>query len=432
MKVFKFGGASVRDAAAVRNVANILRSYAGEPLVVVVSAMGKTTNALEEVVNAYTHPQPTEGAAVAALTKVKEYHYSIVAELFGTGDTAEEVGESLNEGFVEIEWILEETPSESYDYIYDQIVSIGEFLSTRIVSAYLTHVNIANNWLDARDVIRTDNTYREGVVDWSDTEARIQRTLSAMLERGIVVTQGFIGGTSENFTTTLGREGSDYSAAIFAHCLNADSLTVWKDVDGILSADPRRFPNATLLPHLRYSEAIEMTRFGATVLHPKTMKPLMEKSIELHVRSFLNPNVDGTVIAETFPQTQRSSSMYGEITVIAVKKEQIYLSIRTRDSHFIDSATIRILFTIFERHRIAINLLQMGAVQVSVVVDSCERLADALAELRISFHISEEQHVHIVSIANPTPEAMQEFGDSKKIYIRQFEGSVVRFVQPAD
>ncbi|MEM6726834.1 MAG: aspartate kinase, partial [Bacteroidota bacterium] len=256
MRVFKFGGASVKDAESIRNTADIIDSQGNGPLVVVVSAMGKTTNALEAVCDAYFQK---DGTANEKLDAIKVAHYEVAQALF---DTQNEVFAAINDTFVEIDWILEDDPEESYDYLYDQIVSIGEFLSTKIIAAYLNSRGMATRWLDVRDVILTDNTYREARVDWKTTEQNMKTQIPSLLENGIVLTQGFIGGTSENFTTTLGREGSDFTAAIFSTCLNANSMTVWKDVPGILSADPKLFKNVTKIDRLSFQEAIEMTYYG--------------------------------------------------------------------------------------------------------------------------------------------------------------------------
>ncbi len=386
-KIFKFGGASVKDAAAVRNVAAILANYNSEPIVVVVSAMGKITNALEEVVNAYMR---NEGDAHEKLGLVKNAHYQILRDLFGTEN--HEVYHSLNDRFVEIEWILEETPEETYDYIYDQIVSIGEFLSTQIVSAYLNEIGIKNTWLDVRDVIRTDNTYRDGNVDWSDTETRIRRTLPELLTKGLVVTQGFIGGTSENFTTTLGREGSDYTAAIFSYCLHAETMTVWKDVPGILTADPRLFNNVSKIDRLSYREAIEMTYYGAQVIHPKTIKPLQNKNIPLHVRSFLQPEAVGTIIDDTATTTDYPP-------MIVVKANQVLLHIATRDFSFVAEEHLSAIFALLATHRLSANMMLNTAISFSVCVNNIpERLAALQNELNSRFNIKLESDLELITI----------------------------------
>ncbi|MES2397850.1 MAG: aspartate kinase, partial [Bacteroidota bacterium] len=276
MKVFKFGGASVKDAEAVKNVATILKQYPNQNIVVVLSAMGKTTNALERLTNAYffsgeNKTAETENAAVV-LEEIKKYHFDIIEQLFP--DKNHSIYNEINNAFVELDWAIEEAPSHSYDHEYDQIVSIGEIVSTKIVNAYLNQAGIKSKWQDVRDFIQTDNTYREGNVDWELTQ-RLSQSLAT--SEGITVTQGFIGGTSENFTTTLGREGSDYTAAIIAFTTNAESVTIWKDVPGVLNADPKWFAETKKIEHLSYHDAIELAYYGATVIHPKTIKPLQNK-----------------------------------------------------------------------------------------------------------------------------------------------------------
>src|SRR5690606_2653903 len=284
MQVFKFGGASVKDTENIKNAASIISQYQTSELLVIVSALNKTTNALEEVVENY-YKQNND--PFVALDRVKTEHLNILHELFY--DSKHPVYHEIMNCFVEIEWILEEEPQDSYDYLYDQIVSVGELLSSKILAAYCLQVGIAAKWIDARDYIATDNTYREAAVDWKTTETKIRKELPAILDDFIIITQGFIGSTSENFTTTLGREGSDYSAAIFASCLNAEDITIWKDVPGVLNADPKWFTQTELITDLSYTDAIELTYYGATVIHPKTIKPLQNKKITLNVRSFINP-----------------------------------------------------------------------------------------------------------------------------------------------
>lgn len=282
MQVFKFGGASVVNAEAVKNLVAIIQQAEKENLLIVVSAMGKMTNKLELLSNAYIFGQENTHDL---LDEVKAYHFNILNDLFDNHNHP--IFNDVANTFVEIEWLLEEEASDAPDYIYDQIVSIGEVVSTKIVAAYLNESNISAVWADARNFIKTDNTYREGQVDWEKTETEIKRNLVPLLKKNIVVTQGFIGSTSENFTTTLGREGSDYSAAIFCACLDATALTIWKDVPGVLNADPKWFDETERIPQLSYHDAIELTYYGATVIHPKTIKPLQNKNIPLYVKSFL-------------------------------------------------------------------------------------------------------------------------------------------------
>src|SRR5690606_28244014 len=280
MQVFKFGGASVKDADGIINLGRIVSRQPNNNLLIVISAMGKTTNLLEELTFRFVKQtsDPHE-----LLDQAKQYHLEIMQSLFP--DRNHPVYDDVANRFVEIEWILEEEPMDPLDYAYDQIVAVGELVSTTIVSHYLNATGIRNTWVDARGCILTDNTHREARVNWEATEARIQHELPHLLAEQLVITQGFIGSTSENFTTTLGREGSDYSAAIFAACLGAESVTIWKDVPGVLNADPKWFDKTELIPELSYLDAIELTYYGATVIHPKTIKPLQNKGITLHVKS---------------------------------------------------------------------------------------------------------------------------------------------------
>jgi aspartate kinase len=291
MQVYKFGGASISSAAAIKNMASIVKQYKGGKLLIVMSAMGKITNQLECLTQAYLQGN---ASSHAKLDEIKAYHFGILTDLFP--DTKDAIYNDVSNAFVEIEWLLEEEASDGPDYIYDQIVSIGEIVSTKIVCAYLNSIGCPTQWVDARNFIKTDNSYKEGKVDWEKTELAIQKELPGLLEQQFIITQGFIGSTSENFTTTLGREGSDYSAAIFSSCLNASALTIWKDVTGVYNADPKWFKDTERIPLLSYHDAIEMTYYGATIIHPKTLKPLQNKDIPLYVRSFNNPNEPGTDI----------------------------------------------------------------------------------------------------------------------------------------
>ena len=291
MKIFKFGGASVKDADAVVNVTNILNQFAGQKIVVVISAMGKSTNALESIFKAYMAKQDYQ----PALEALKEFHLSVIGQLFS--DKNHSVYQLFNETITQLETILEKEPIENANYQYDQIVSFGELLSTKIISHYAHDNGVKNRWINAKSIIRTDNKYREANIDWVNTNQQIiSRVTQKHQEADVIITQGFIGATPERLTTTLGREGSDFTAAIIGAALDAESVTVWKDVPGILTGDPKIFKNAELMDKLSYNEAIEMTYYGAKVLHPKTIKPLENKGIPLHVKSFVEPSQNGTVI----------------------------------------------------------------------------------------------------------------------------------------
>lgn len=406
MKVFKFGGASVRDAAAIRNVGEIMGRFEGEQIAIVVSAMGKTTNALERVVS---HFYKQDGDAFAALKEVKDLHYQILGELFEAGDP---VFDAINDTFVEIEWIIEEEPQESYDYLYDQIVSVGEFLSTKVLAAYLNHIGLPTSWLDARDVILTDNTYREAQVQWETTVRQAQQHIPSMLERGFVLTQGFVGGTSENFTTTLGREGSDYTAAILSYCLDAESMTVWKDVPGILTADPRLFKNVTKLDRLSYREAIEMTYYGAKVIHPKTIKPLQNKNIPLLVKSFIEPDGKGTMISDMIEQRYPP--------MIVIEKGQALLHVSRRDFSFVDEESLSELFTLFKNYRVRVNLMQNSAISFSICVNNQpERIAPLLAALDKDYKVIKDEGLELITVRHYRNDQLTELKRNKMVLLEE-------------
>ena len=409
LNVFKFGGASLRDAAAIRNVASILQDYRGQQLVVVVSAMGKTTNALEKVAQAYWKGNPDEARQL--LTELLNVTLTTAKELFPEGIPGE-LQAGLNDLFVSVEWALEDEPNLEYDYDYDQIVSLGELVSSTLVAAYLNAADLPTTWLDARDCIITDNTYREGWVQWPETQARITRNVPPLLEKGFVLTQGFIGSTSENFTTTLGREGSDYSAAIFSYCLDAEKMSIWKDVPGVLTADPRLFENVSLVERLSYKEAIEMTYYGASIIHPKTIKPLQNKSIPLHVRSFLDPVGPGTVIsadaADTYPP------------MVAVEKEQALVNISTRDFSFVAEHHIRELFEHITTTRLQVNMMQNTAISFNVVVnDIDDRVARFCQLVDTNFKTTVDRDLELITIRHYTPEVA---GSMRRGKIQLLEG----------
>jgi len=420
IKVFKFGGASIKDSASFINVANILSAFRGEKIVLIVSALGKTTNALEEVVNAYYFKK---GNANELLEKVKHDHYQILKELFH--ETEDKIFDEVNNTFVEIDWILEDEPHDAYDYLYDQIVSIGEMVSSKMLAGYLNHRNIPVQWLDVRDCIRTDSTFREGKVDWQITEQNIQQKIPSLLNNQFVLTQGFLGGTSENFTTTLGREGSDYSAAIFAYALDAESVTIWKDVYGVLNADPRYFPNATKIDLLSYHEAIEMTYYGATVIHPKTIKPLQNKKIPLHVRYFPDPGKSGTIINE-------DGDVSGYTPVLVLKPNQILISIYPKDFSFIAEESLSHIFRILANHRVKANLMQNSALSFSICADFSERISPLLEELKQPFAVLINEHLELLTIRHYTPEVIERYLKGKTILLEQKSRQTMQLVMQND
>lgn len=403
LNVFKFGGASLKDASAVRNVAEILQQYKGQPLVIVASAMGKTTNALEKVAEAY-HKEDID-AAKYRLTALHNATLTTIKELFGD-DIPEDLIANLNDSFVSVEWALEDPPSVEYDYDYDQIVPLGELISSHLLAAYLNFSGLTTNWLDARDCIITDNTHREGWVQWPETQMRITRMVPPLLEQGFVLTQGFIGSTTENFTTTLGREGSDYSAAIFSYCLDAEKMSIWKDVPGVLTADPRLFDNVSLVERLSYKEAIEMTYYGATIIHPKTIKPLQNKSIPLHVRSFIDPEGPGTQItgdaADTYPP------------MVAIEKDQALVNISTRDFSFVAEHHIKELFEHITNTRLQVNMMQNTAISFNIVVNDVEdRVVRFCQLIEDNFKTTVDRDLELITIRHYSNEVSESMRSGK-------------------
>ena len=410
MKVFKFGGASIVDAQGVRNVAEIIRRNATESMCIVISAMGKTTNALEEIVHAYFNKT---GEASQLLETLKQKHLDLLSELFP--NERNQVENDIEDIFAELYWAIEETQIKSFDYEYDQIVSQGEFISTRIVSAYLNASQIKTSWLDARDIIRTDNTYREGQVDWLFTQKAVDSLITNEINSQspqFFLTQGFIGGTSENYTTTLGREGSDYTAAILAYCLNAKDVTIWKDVPGVLNADPRHFPQAQLLPALSYYDAIELAYYGATVIHPKTIKPLQNKNIPLFVKSFVSPEAPGTCIKE--------DELRQEIPTYIFKKQQILISVSPRDFSFILEENLRDLFELFSQNRAHVNLMQNSALSFSVCVTIDQiRLISLIQELDKKYKVKYNEHCELITIRNYSDELANQLIGNRPVLLEQ-------------
>lgn len=416
MKIFKFGGASVKDAAAVRNVAEILKSYENQEVLVVISAMAKNTNALEEVWKSYIHKKDDLHEKIK---QVVDFHTNMVVELFGTDNHA--ISDEINNVFVELDWIIEEEPLDEKNYLYDQMVSLGELLSTKIVEAYLKSIGIASVWLDARAYIKTDNHYREGKVDWEKTKAAIQSEIPLYLKKKIVITQGFIGCTSENFTTTLGREGSDYSAAIFAHSLDAESVTIWKDVPGVLTADPKLFPDAIKLDDIPYAEAIEMTYYGASVIHPKTIKPLQNKKIPLFVKAFSAPNEPGTCVG-------RKENVVFTEPIIIVKSNQKLLSISTLDFSFIAEENLSELIGLMSKHAIKINTMQNSAMTFSCCVDDDEYIDDLIKEMSTKYKVYYNFPVELITIRHYTEQVINRLMSGKELLLEQRSRSTVQLV----
>ncbi|MGF1924147.1 MAG: aspartate kinase [Bacteroidia bacterium] len=385
MQVFKFGGASVRDADGVRNLGNIIKNHGTNQILIVVSAMGKTTNRLEELTKAYINGDANSNLI---FEEIKDAHFAILNKLFN--DQRHPIYNDVANAFVEIEWLLEEEASDPADYLYDQIVSIGEMVSTKIVAAYLNEIGLPTIWADARNYVRTDNNYKDANVDWEKTSQEINKHLPTLLSKGIVVTQGFVGGTSENFTSTLGREGSDYSAAIFSSCLSAEALTIWKDVPGVLNADPKWFDETEKIEELSYHDAIELTYYGATVIHPKTIKPLQNKNIPLYVRSFITPEGKGTKISNVNIPLPVPSFIF--------KVNQVLISIFPKDFSFIIEESLSEIFRLFHKHKVKVNTMLNSAISFSVSVDDSEKIDALLTELSTTFKVKYNKGLELVTI----------------------------------
>ena len=408
MKVFKFGGASVKDAAGVRNLAEIVRTQ-GQDAVVVVSAMGKTTNALEDLVRAYVQQQVDE--AYNHLKQILAYHTGIMAGL--TGDFT-----AVHQTFAHLENALNQPPTGAFDEIYDQFVSLGEVLSTQIIAAHLQTTPIPVHWLDARQLIRTDMTFREGRVDWIETNKLINEAITGST---VTITQGFIGQTVDGRTTTLGREGSDYTAAIFAYCLNAESVTIWKDVPGVLNADPKWFDETVLLETLTYQDAIELAYYGATVIHPKTIKPLQNKGIPLYVRSFLKPDVPGTVIGNYQRHLQVASFIF--------KVDQVLISLHPNDFSFIAEDNLSRIFGRFAQAGVKINLMQNTAISFSVAVDNNPDRVPALLDLlKQDFRVSYNDGLELITIRYYDQGTIDRVLVNKKLLLEQKSRYTVQLV----
>lgn len=404
MKVFKFGGASVSSAEAVRNSVNILNMYPGNK-VLVISAMGKTTNALEIVARKYFNQDPE---VWTAFQEVKTYHEGIITELWGEQTTLQEV-ERL---FDQINSRISGERSLNFDYEYDQIVAYGELISTQIISLYFNKIGLKNRWIDARNCLKTDDQYRESNINWELSERLARRQFTFETEE-LYITQGFIGGTLTNQTTTLGREGSDYTAAILANLLDAEEVSIWKNVPGILNADPDFFSNTQKLDELSYKEAIELSYSGAKVIHPKTIKPLQNKNIPLFVKSFLEPEKPGTIIHSVeFPLEL--------VPVIIVKKNMALITLSPNDFSFISINSVSDVFSLFAKFRLKVGLLQQSAIDLSLAFDEPEQGIDSLIkQLQEKFEVKYNTDLDLVTIRYYTPESVNQIAKGRKIYIEQ-------------
>lgn len=402
MKVYKFGGASVRSAEGIRNLRSIV-SVCPNRLIVVVSALGKTTNALETLLNMYFESSLMQEEQ---LLKIEQEHIAIATELL-TRSTAEKI---LSPLFAEIRSLISGRLKGSYDFCYDQLVSYGEILSTTIVYTYLKQENDSIGWLDARRLLVTDSNYREAGVNFEETAARLQPALSD--NKRIFLIQGFIGGNAEGYSTTLGREGSDYTAAVLANITKADSVTIWKDVPGILNADPKQFSNTIQLPSVSYQEAVELSYFGAQIIHPKTIKPLQNLGIPLWVKSFINPAAAGTLID--------ANASSGEVPVYVLKQNQVLITIRPKDLSFMLEESLSEVFMVLSRNRVKINMIQNSAISISITVDGVMRyIQPALAELKARFNVLYNENLELFTIRNYREREAETVTSGRKVYMLQ-------------
>jgi len=409
MKVFKFGGASLKTATGIQNVSSIIQSQKGNKLLVIVSAMGKTTDMLERVVNLSVSGQEFEHT----LSSLKNYHYDVIEELFTDGNS---VVKEIDTVFSNLEEQLKEVAD--FDQVYDQVVSLGEVLSSVIVHHYLLSRKVKSHWIDARNFIQTDSTFREGKVDWSATAESIQE-LKSILSDHIIITQGFIGRTPDGYSTTLGREGSDFSAAIFASSLQAESVTIWKDVPGVMNADPRRFPNALVFTELPFKEAAEMTYYGASVIHPKTIKPLANNSIPLLVKNFDDPNLPGTIIHEC--------TIENLPPLIVLKDNQCLISCKVTDYTFITEEQLSIIFNALHELNIRINVMQNSAISFSFCIDFRESKVTKLIEkLQRSFEVYYNTGLTLITVKNYDEESSERYRKMAGVLLEQSSRSTLQ------
>jgi len=411
MKVFKFGGASVSTADRIKKVGAILENHSNEKLLVVVSAMGKTTNALEKVVEGFYNGNMQH--ALELFHAIKNDHLAIVHQLGELTNSPLTTHHSLIDFFTEVEWLLHDKPVRSFDYYYDQVVCIGEILSSAIVSAYLNSVGISNQWVDVRDVFRTDDNFRDARIDWPFTAQRVNENIVPLFKQtNIVLTQGFIGATDENESTTLGREGSDYSAAVFANLLDAENQTIWKDVQGVMNADPKQYANAKWIKELNYQEVIEMAYYGAQVIHPKTIKPLQNKNIPLYVRSFIQPDDEGTCI--------QGKNLNHLPPIIVYKQKQVLIELKSKDFSFVGEGLTAEVDEIFRSIKFKPNLIQTAAISILCVVDDySDKVQEFALKASNSFDVNVSKDLTLLTIRHYDEQVLSELLGSKETLLRQ-------------
>jgi len=409
MKVFKFGGASINTSERIVNTGEILKQHSGEKILVIISAMGKTTNALEKVVDAFFDGRSAD--ALRLFEQVKQTHLQMLKYLITIN--WQQAENQLKDFFTEVEWLLHDKPVRNYDYYYDQVACSGELMSTSLVSNYFNEAGIKNTWIDVRDIIRTDDNFRDAGIDWNFTKEKIRSDIEPLFdENDIVITQGFIGATDENESTTLGREGSDFSAAIFANLLDAESQTIWKDVEGVMNADPKAFPDAQVITSLSYREVVEMAYYGAQVIHPKTIKPLKNKNIPLYVRCFLDPKVPGTIIS--------NKPVHGLPPIIVLKNNQVLMQLSSKDFSFVEEKPISQLHEMFDHIRIRPNLSQNGAVSLVCCLDDqpekIDQLAAAASEI---FDVQLEKNLTLLTVRHYDQATIDRLTKGKTILLEQ-------------
>ncbi len=413
MQIFKFGGASVKDAESVQNIVTVLKKTGYSNTLIVVSAMGKTTNALEKVINAYFNDHK---GLNEALEESNNYHTQIITQLFPEGHSIFETVKTL---FKDLISFLNRNKSPNYDFVYDQVICYGELISTKIISAYLSYSTIENTWVDARELIKTNTNYRDALVDWTATQQAIQNNINT---NGLSITQGFIASDQNNFTTTLGREGSDYTGAIFAYCLNASNLTIWKDVPGVLNGDPRVFKNTKLLQRISYNEAIEMAFYGATIIHPKTLQPLQRKEIPLYVKSFITPESPGTFIG-------KGIQLDPMISCFILKKDQILISLSSIDFSFIMEDNISDIFNLLHIYKMKVTMMQNSAISFSVCVENkFNNLEPLLKKLRATYKVRWNEGVTLLTVRHASSNEINVLLHGKTVLLKQENRTVTQYV----
>jgi aspartate kinase len=414
MQIFKFGGASVKDAEGVKNLAHVLKTVGYSNTLIVVSAMGKTTNAMETVISNYFD---TKHQLQSSLQDVKKYHNNILLDLFDNEQHL--VFETVDKLFQEIVQFFDHNKSPNYNFVYDQVIGFGELISTTIISHYLNQIGITNTWLDVRDFIKTDDYYRNAKVHWNQTQELISTHVDSSK---LNITQGFLGSNSNNFTTTLGREGSDYTAAVFAYCLNANTVTIWKDVPGVLNADPRYFENAELLHQISYTEAIELSYYGASVIHPKTLQPLQRKEIPLYVKSFLNPKNEGTKVGKDI-------TLNPKVPCYILKNNQVLISLSSLDFSYIVEDNISHIFSLLHDYKMKVSMIQNSAISFSVCIENnYNNLERLLLHLKAKYKVSSHKDVKLYTIRHYTQQAIQELEAEKEILLKQITPEIVQII----